>query len=90
MSEEAYSAILFGQLPGGRAWESKGFYNWDHAIVRVGRVKDRGRWYVERLDHPGIGPYRAELYYTEADAHTVAEAVMREASEILGRPFTER
>lgn len=88
---EAEAAILNGRVPGvGRRWESKGFFAWDRAIVRTGQVKDGECWYVERLDHPRTGPYRAELYDTEAEALTVAEKVMRHSSEVLdGRAFTE-
>ncbi|WP_335988587.1 hypothetical protein [Glycomyces sp. MUSA5-2] len=90
MSQEADSAIFFGRLPGGRVWESKGFYVWDCCTVRVGQVRDRGRWYVERLDHPTIGPYRAELYRTEDEALAVAHRVMAQAKKILGgREFVE-
>jgi hypothetical protein len=90
MSYEAESALLYGREPGGRRWEAHGHWAWDYVAVGVGQVRDRGRWYVERHSHPQIGPYRAELYATEAQALAVAVAVMAEVSAALdGREFVE-
>lgn len=67
-----------------RYWEAPtGRGRIDSVQVCLGQVDD-GRWYVERLAHGRAGPYRARLYASEADAHTVARAVMDEAEQLPG------
>lgn len=72
-----------------RRWQSNGVRPWDRAVVTVGALDD-GRWWVERHQHPTIGPERSEVYATEGDALRVAQAVMAAASKLLnGREFAE-
>lgn len=52
------------------------------AVIRVGRLDD-GRWYVARDAHDITGPWKAQIYASEADAVTVARAVMADAQPAL-------
>lgn len=84
------------QVPGTkRTWRARerGYFGrLRDCFVELGELDD-GRWYVRRLAHPTGGPFRAELYGSEAEALAVARAVMAEAEprlEAAGwRPFQE-
>lgn len=68
-----------------RVWRSRehGYFGkLRGAVIRVGRLDD-GRWYVVREKHDTTGPWKAQLYATEADAVRVARAVMADAQPDL-------
>ena len=64
-------------------WRRRGHFGvWSDYTVDIGALDD-GRWYVRQLEHDLVGPWRAELYATEADARTVARAVLAAAEPAL-------